>query len=85
MPIGKHTFGNFMSLISKQAQLSRPYTNHCIRATRISILDSMGFSARDICQISGHANEGSLSSYIGKASGGRKQELSDAISHSIGL
>ena len=38
MPVGKHTLGNFMSLISKQAQLS-----------------------------------------------GRKQELSDAISHSIGL
>ena len=85
MPVGKHTLGNFMSLISKQAQLSRPYTNHCIRATCISILDSMGFSARDICQISGHANEGSLSSYIGKADDGRKQELSDAISHSIGL
>ena len=122
MPVGKHTLGNFMSLISKQAQLSRPYTtlqalyvgstlkfsleqrhdvisttfqrfsnvrcplgNHCIRATCISILDLMGFSARDICQISGHANEGSLSSYIGKANDGRKQELSDAISHSIGL
>ena len=85
MPVGKHTLGNFMSLISKQAQLSRPYTNHCIRATCISILDSMGFSARDICQISGHANEGSLSSYIGKANDGRKQELSGAISHSIGL
>ena len=45
----------------------------------------MGFSARDICQISGHANEGSLSSYTGKVSDERKQELSDAILHSIGL
>ena len=43
MPVGKHTLGNFMSLISNQAQLSRPYTNHCIRATCISILHSRGF------------------------------------------
>ena len=84
-PVGKHTLGNFMSVMSKQARLSRPYTNHCIRATCISILDSKGFSARDICQISGRASEGSHSNYIGEANDAQIQELSDAISHSIGL
>ena len=72
-----------MSTISKNAKLSRVYTNHCIRATAITLLDRKGFSAHDICSISGHHNEASLGSYTGLVTGKRKRELSDALISSI--
>ena len=62
----KNTLGNMMVTISKKAGLSKLYTNHCIRATCIRILDAEGFASRDICQVSGHNNEGSLASYTGR-------------------
>ncbi|XP_041478860.1 uncharacterized protein KIAA1958-like [Lytechinus variegatus] len=85
IPVGQKTLGQMMSTIniSKRAELSRIYTNHCIRATAITILDRKGFSAHDICSISGHHNEASLGSYTGLVTGKRKRELSDALISSI--
>ena len=47
-PVGKNTLGNMMATISKKAGLSKLYTNHCVRATCITILDAGGFASRDI-------------------------------------
>ena len=44
--VGKNTLGDMMSTISKKAGLSRIYTNHCVRATCIGILDKAGFANR---------------------------------------
>ena len=84
-PVGRNTLGNLMLVLSKKANLSKLYTNHCLRATCISILDTTGFPAREICQVSGHANEGSLSSYTGRVSDDRKHKMSDALSHALRL
>ena len=84
MPCGVHTLGNMMSTLSKKAGLSRSYTNHCLRATCITILDSRGFTSREICQASGHANEASIASYTGSVSDNRKQNISDALSNTLG-
>ena len=73
-----------MRKISQNAGLSKVYTNHCLRATCITILDGEGFATRDICHVSGHANEGSLAGYVGKVKDSRKQDMSDAISRSLG-
>ena len=82
-PMGKNKLGNMMVRISKDAGLSKIYTNHCLRATCISILDREGFENRDICQISGHANESSLASYTGRVTSSRKQQMSDALLKAI--
>ena len=84
-PIGKNTLGTAMVRLSKSAGLSKIYTNHCLRATCISILDREGFENRDICQISGHANESSLASYTGRVTDSKKQQMSDALVRAIGI
>lgn len=57
----KHTLGDKMKRLSKKAKLSRIYTNHCWRATSITLLD--GYKARHVMVISGHKSESSIRSY----------------------
>ena len=53
-PLGESMLNSMMTRITKQAKLSMPYTNHCIRATTITMLDEAGVEARHIMRISGH-------------------------------
>ena len=46
--IGVKSLDKMMKTISKEAGLSLLYTNHCIRATCITLLDSQGVEARHI-------------------------------------
>ncbi|CAC5420454.1 unnamed protein product [Mytilus coruscus] len=63
------------------------YTNHCLRATAITLLDQDGFEARDIMAVSGHRSENSIRSYS-RTDEGKKRKMSscisDAISKSVG-
>ena len=52
-----------MSSISKELKLSQKYTNHCIRATAVSLLDGCNFEARHIMRVSGHKSESSIRLY----------------------
>ena len=65
--------------MSKDAELSAVYTNHSIRATCITILDSAGVEARHIMAISGHGSESSIRSYA-RTSVEKKAEMSTHIS-----
>jgi hypothetical protein len=44
----KNALANMMSNISKSVHLSKNYTNHCVRATCITVLSESGFEARHI-------------------------------------
>ena len=48
VPLGHNTLGNMMATVSGNAQLSCRYTNHCLRATAITILDAANFASRHI-------------------------------------
>ena len=63
MVVGERTLHEKMKNISREAKLSKCYTNHSIRATAVTILDKSGFEARHIMAISGHKNEASIRSY----------------------
>ena len=63
MVVGERTLGEKMKTISREAKLSKCYTNHLIRATAVTILDKSGFEARHIMAVSGHKNEASIRSY----------------------
>ena len=63
MVVGERLLGEKMKRISREAKLSKGYTNHSIRATAVTILDKSGFEARHIMAVSGHRNESSIRSY----------------------
>ena len=62
-PLGVNSLGNMMKEISIAANLSQVYTNHCIRATSVTLLDRAGVPVHRIMQVSGHRNEGSVKVY----------------------
>ena len=49
-----------MKEISEKAVLSTVYTNHCVRATAITLWSEAGLADRHTCHISGHRNPNSL-------------------------
>ncbi|KAK3082769.1 hypothetical protein FSP39_004871 [Pinctada imbricata] len=83
MPVGKNTLYSFMSNLSDEANLSRRYTNHCIRATSITTLDHSGMEARHIKGVSGHKSENSIKTYSSKLSDQRKREMSDILCENL--
>ena len=62
-PVGINTIGKFMPTISKQAKLSKIYTNHCIRATCVTTLRDSGCPSRDIKSVTGHKSDASIELY----------------------
>ena len=80
--LGINTLGNIMKNISKRLRLSQDYTNHCIRATCISLLASNGLEARQIMRVSGHKSESSLRSYDHDNSVEQKRKISAILSNS---
>jgi len=73
-----------MKEISIGANLSKTYTNHCVRSTSITVLSDSGVPARHIMSISGHKNEQSLSSYNSIPSTSQLKQCSEIISNAIG-
>ena len=82
-PLGKNSIGEFLSKLSKEANLSDVYTNHCIRATTITLLNDVGFKDRDIISVSGHRNEKSLASYVSDTKPDVKRKMSGVLSSAV--
>ena len=79
-PLGIQALGNLMKTISKRLNLSKTYTNHCIRSTCITLLASHGLEARQIMRVSGHKSESSLRSYDHDNSVEQKRKISAILS-----
>ena len=79
VPLGKNALGTFMSSISKELKLSQKYTNHCIRATAVSLLDECNFEARHIMRVSGHKSKSTIRSYSRRLSEVKREEISHAL------
>ena len=77
--LGKNTLGSFMKTISDDCELSREYTNHCIRATAVSILDDNDFEARHIMRVSGHKSEASIKSYSRQLTESKQRQISPTL------
>ena len=82
-PLGVNKLANLMKEISKEAKLSRIYTNHCVRSTAITLWSEEGLSNRQIMAISGHRNESSLRSYHSRPSSSSLQQCSDVLSSAL--
>ena len=56
-----------MTRISEAVELSRTYTNHCIRATSITAMNAAGIEGTNIISITGHKSVDSLKPYLNPA------------------
>jgi hypothetical protein len=54
VPLGEKTLGNFMSVLSKNCDLSQTYTNHSIRASGATLLAKHSYCHSQIMAITGH-------------------------------
>lgn len=81
--MGVHTIGNLMKKMSSSANLSKPYTAHCIRSTVVTNLFNKGLSTQDIQCVTGHKNENSVKKYIRRVGDDKKQKFSLALNSSF--
>ncbi|XP_020915719.1 uncharacterized protein LOC110253182 [Exaiptasia diaphana] len=82
-PLGVNKLANMMKDISREANLSRTYTNHSVRSTAITLWAEAGLTDRQIMAISGHRNESSLRSYHSRPSSNSLQQCSDVLSSAL--
>ena len=68
-----------MSTISKEAKLSKRYTNHCIRKTTATGMKKQGFDLREIANVTKHKNIQSLENYIAGPTHSEKENYSEAL------
>lgn len=78
-PLGEKKIGAFMKEISKDAELSRIYTNHCVRATTITKLSYAGVDKIEIMKLTGHRNIKSIETYNSDSSEKQKQIYSSIL------
>ncbi|KAL9960013.1 hypothetical protein ACROYT_G033403 [Oculina patagonica] len=79
-PLGMNSLAKMMKIISEEARLSKIYTNHCVRATAITLWSNAGISNRHIMAISGHRSAQSLVSYNSRPSISQLHNCSQVLS-----
>jgi hypothetical protein len=68
-----------MAKISQVCNLSKRYTNHCIRSTCITALYDNGIETRHIMGLSGHKSESAVRAYSKRLSEKKTREMSDIL------
>ena len=82
-PLGINSLAKVMKTISKDAHLSKIYTNHSVRATAITLQSNAEISNRHIIAISGHRSEQSLVSYNSQPSTSQLHNCSQVLSRAF--
>ena len=82
--VGHDMLERFMKLsLTKNVKLDGSYTNHSIRATVISTLDSDGFEARHITSLSSHKSEATICEYSVKCPENKKKEMFNSLTSAL--
>ena len=82
-PLRVNSLGNMMKEISFAAKLSQTYTNHCIRATSVTLLDRARIPVHRIMQVSGHRNEGSVKVYCERQTLQQQKQCSEILAATV--
>ena len=80
-PIGKNSIRILMKEISKEAKLSKKYTNHCIRKTTATAMKKQGFDLHEISHVTKHKNLDSLKHYIEAPTYSDKRKYNNAMAN----
>ena len=78
-PVGENTIGKFLSVISKNSDLSTRYTNHSIRGTTATAMYRSGYSLHDIASVTRHKNIESLKHYLEQPTLDDMKNYSDSL------
>ena len=78
-PVGINLIGNMMNTISREAGLSKMYTNHCLGATAATVLSHNNFESRDICSVTGHKSTESIKNYVPDSSDDCRYRMSEVL------
>ena len=78
MPLSHNLLDKMMGEISEEANLSKSYTNHCVRASTRCRMKAANMDDRKICAVSGHKNVSSLQSH-GRIHHSEAVQMSKAI------
>ena len=81
--LGKHTLFDGMKTISELANLSKTYTNHCIRSSVVTSFSEQGFSPSDIQKVTGQKRIETIERYTKRISSSKKMKLSHALSSGL--
>ena len=79
-PVGKSTLENMMKNMSTYAGIAPHLTNHCVRATSVTVLSDHNIEARHIKTVTGHKSDNSIESYCSRASFQQKENMSNILS-----
>jgi site-specific recombinase XerD len=77
--VGKNTLCDAMKNISKDASLSKTYTNHCIRASVVTNLSEAGVPPQEIQLVTGHRKIETVQLYDKKVSVSKRIRLSHKL------
>ena len=76
VPLGITTLDNMMKEMSKQAGIEPHLTNHCLRATSVTVLSDHNCETRHIKSITGHKSDQAVDSYNERPSIEQQQKMS---------
>ena len=76
----KHTVENMMKNLSASAGIAPHLTNHCVRATSVTVPSDHNIEARHIKTVTGHKLDNSIESYRSRASFQQKENMSSILS-----
>ena len=81
--LGVNNLGSMMKELSKAANLSQVYSNHCIRETAKKMWSVDGLSSHHNMRLCGHRNEDSLKSYNTRLLSQQLQVCSNVLSSAL--
>ena len=79
-PVGKSTLENMMKNMATSAGIAPHLTNHCVRATSVTVLSDHNIEARHIKTVTGHKSDNSIESYRSRASFQQKENMFNILS-----
>ena len=80
---GKDYLGNLLKNLSNKLQLSKIYTNHCVRSTVVSTFMDEGFDPTEIAAVTGHKSFDAMRKYGTHKRHQVLEKLSSALTTSL--
>lgn len=81
--LGKNTLNDFMKTISREARLSKVYTNHCIRVSLVTWLKENDVPNDQIKAVTNQKSDASIERYNKRMNTAQKRKISEKITEGL--